>query len=107
MHHGRRRAVAALASTTAIIAICLMPAAPSSAEPDVETVRKNVDKLYHQAEVASERHNDAKLKLDDLKADLDALKADEKAQQKKVEGLTGAVSDSIADRKSTRRNYSH
>src|SRR3546814_5176053 len=39
---------------------------------------------------------DAKLKLDDLKADLDALKADEKAQQKKVEGLTGAVSDSIA-----------
>src|SRR3546814_18059625 len=65
-------------STTAIIAISLMPAAPSSAEPDVETVRKNVDKLYHQAEVASERHNDAKLKLDDLKADLDALKADEK-----------------------------
>ncbi|NYG58038.1 cell wall-associated NlpC family hydrolase [Nocardioides daedukensis] len=96
MHHGRKRAVAALASTTAIIAISLMPAAPSSADPDVETVRKNVDKLYHQAEVASERHNDAKLKLDDLKADLDALKADEKAQQKKVEGLTGAVSDSIA-----------
>ncbi|MDT0201194.1 NlpC/P60 family protein [Nocardioides sp. AE5] len=73
-----------------------MPAAPSFADPDIDDVRAQVDKLEHEAEAATERHHDAKLKLDELTADLKALKADEAAQQATVDELSESVSDSIA-----------
>ncbi|WP_082748841.1 C40 family peptidase [Nocardioides jensenii] len=94
--YGRKRILAGLTSTIAIIGISTLPAAPSNAEPDIDDVKARVDTLYHQAEQASERYNDAKLKLDDLEADLSALKADEKKQQAKVDSMTSAVSDAVA-----------
>lgn len=96
MHIGRNRAIAGLSSTVAIIGISIIPASPSTADPDIDDVKARVDKLYHQAEQASERHNDAKLKLEGLKSDLSALKADEKKQQAKVDELSVAVNESIA-----------
>ncbi|KQZ69840.1 C40 family peptidase [Nocardioides sp. Root151] len=97
MHHGRKRILAGLASSAiAVIGITAIPAAPGNAEPDIDDVKARVDKLYHQAEQASERSNDAKLKLDDLEADLAALKADEKKQQAKVDSMTSTVSDAVA-----------
>lgn len=96
MHHGRKRVVAGLTSAIAIIGISTLPAAPSNADPDIDDVKARVDRLYHQAEQASERYNDAKIKYDDLKADLTALKADQAKQQKKVDSMTSAVNESIA-----------
>ncbi|WP_240938105.1 C40 family peptidase [Nocardioides sp. JQ2195] len=88
--------MAGLTSVIAIIGISTLPAAPSNAEPDIDDVKARVDKLYHQAEQASERYNDAKIKYDDLQDDLTALKADEKKQQQKVDTLTSAVNESLA-----------
>lgn len=96
MQHGRKRILAGVTSAIAIIGFSIIPATPSSAEPDIDDVKARVDTLYHQAEQASERYNDAKLKLDDLKADLSALKADEKKQQAKVDTMTSAVSEAVA-----------
>ncbi|QIX26310.1 hypothetical protein ncot_06605 [Nocardioides sp. JQ2195] len=96
MQHGRKRVMAGLTSVIAIIGISTLPAAPSNAEPDIDDVKARVDKLYHQAEQASERYNDAKIKYDDLQDDLTALKADEKKQQQKVDTLTSAVNESLA-----------
>ena len=42
------------------------PATPAQAEPDIDDVRARVDRLYHEAEQAQERYNDAKLELDEL-----------------------------------------
>lgn len=95
MQHGRKRVIAGLTSAIAIIGISGLPA-PSNAEPDIDDVKARVDKLYHQAEQASERYNDAKIKHDDLQGDLKALKADEKKQQKKVDTMTSAVNESLA-----------
>ena len=96
MQHGRKRIAAGVTSAIAIIGFSIIPATPSNADPDIDDVKSRVDKLYHQGEQASERYNDAKLKLDDLEADLFALKADEKKQQAKVDTMTSAVSEAVA-----------
>ncbi|KRF17953.1 hypothetical protein ASG90_06420 [Nocardioides sp. Soil797] len=96
MQHGRKRVVAGLTSAIAIIGFSTLPAAPSNAEPDIDDVKARVDKLYHQAEQASERYNDAKIKYDDLQGDLAALKTDEKKQQQKVDKMTASVNESLA-----------
>ena len=46
----------------------LVPSAPAQAEPAIDDVQTRVDRLYHEAEQASERYNDAKLELDELNA---------------------------------------
>lgn len=96
MQHGRKRFAAGLTAAVAITGISLVPTAPSAAEPSIDDVKERVDRLYHEAEQATERHHDAKLELKELKADLKALRADEKAQAKRVEKLSGAVNESIA-----------
>ena len=46
-----------------IAAVGLVPSAPAQAEPDIDDVQARVDRLYHEAEQASERYNDAELEL--------------------------------------------
>ena len=41
----------------------MLVAAPTYADPDIDSVQSKVDKLYHQAEQASERYNDARLEM--------------------------------------------
>ena len=85
----------ALLGITAIVAIGLVPVSPAQAEPDIKDVEATVDRLYHEAEQASERYNDAKLDLDDLRKDLAALRADEERQSDKLEAVRDQVADSI------------
>lgn len=54
----------------------VLVAPPSSAEPTIAEVRKSVDDLYHEAEEASERFNDARVALGKAEARLATLKAD-------------------------------
>lgn len=96
MIHGRKRLATGLSGVAALIAVSLVPAAPSNADPDIDDVKTKVDKLYHQAEQAQESYHDAKLKLKELRAELKDLKADEKAQQQKVDSLEGSVNQAIA-----------
>ncbi|MCW2834014.1 MAG: hypothetical protein JWN68_1967 [Nocardioides sp.] len=95
MNHDRMRLGSALLGITALLAIGLAPLSPAQAEPDIKDVEAKVDRLYHEAEQASERYNDAKLDLDELRKDLAALRADEDRQSKKLEAVRNEVADSI------------
>jgi cell wall-associated NlpC family hydrolase len=93
--HGRKRFSSAIIGLAAIAAIGFVPATPAQADPDIDDVEARVDRLYHEAEIASERYNDAKLDLDELRKDLDALRADEKRQNAKLETVREQVTDSV------------
>jgi peptidoglycan DL-endopeptidase CwlO len=71
---GRMRLCGAL-STLCLTALgtSVLSATPSSAEPRIDDVRERVATLYHEAEQASERVNDARLRLRSARADLDRL----------------------------------
>jgi len=73
----------------------LVPAQPAQAEPDIDTVQARVDTLFHEAEQASERLNDAKLELNDLRGDLVSLQADQQRQDAKLESARKDLQDSI------------
>ena len=96
MHHGRKR-------ISSVIAVCgvatlsgsLLVASPSFAEPDMDDVQARVEKLYHEAEVASERYNDAREELQDTKARLTSLRADLDRQEARVEKVRKQVASTV------------
>jgi cell wall-associated NlpC family hydrolase len=96
--HGRKRLAAALSGLAlagAIGIVGLGPATPAQAEPDIDDVQKRVDTLYHEAEQASERLNDAKIELADLQGDLVSLQADQQRQDSSLEAARENLQDSI------------
>ena len=95
MTHDRKRLGSALLGITAIAAIGFVPASPAQAEPDIEDVKERVDRLYHEAEQAQERYNDAKLDLADLRDELGSLRADERRQDARLEAVRAQVTDSV------------
>src|SRR5215213_1309230 len=96
--HGRKRLATAL-SWLALVAgvgiVGLMPAQPAQAEPDIDDVHARVDTLFHEAEQASERLNDARLELVGLRGDLVSLQADQGRQDTKLETAREDLQDSI------------
>ena len=96
MLHGRKRLVTGLLGLVAIVSVSLVPTTPTYAEPDIDDVQARVDTLYHQAEVAQERYNDAKLAHKNIEADLAALKKDEATQQSKVDKMSSSVTENLA-----------
>ena len=96
MLHGRKRLVTGLLGLVAIVSVSLAPTTPTYAEPDIDDVQARVDTLYHQAEVAQERYNDAKLAHQNIEADLAALKKDEATQQSKVDKMSSSVTENLA-----------
>ncbi|HEY0950271.1 MAG TPA: NlpC/P60 family protein [Nocardioides sp.] len=78
-----------------IVAVGNMSSTPASAEPDIDDVQARVDRLYHEAEQASERYNDVKLELQELESDLDSLRADQRRQDARLEVVRKQVQDSV------------
>jgi cell wall-associated NlpC family hydrolase len=95
VQNGRKRIITVLSGFALIACVGFMPSSPAQAEPDIDDVQARVDRLYHEAEQASERYNDAKLQLADLHGDLTSLKADQKQQDDRLEAVRGQVQDSI------------
>ena len=98
MLHGRKRlatALSGLALALCVGAVGLVPAQPAQAEPNIDDVQKRVDTLFHEAEQASERLNDAQLELTDLRGDLVSLQADQQRQDVKLEAARKNLQDSI------------
>jgi cell wall-associated NlpC family hydrolase len=96
--HGRKRlatALSGLALVACVGAVGFVPAQPAQAEPKIDDVQKRVDTLFHEAEQASERLNDAKLELTDLRGDLVSLQADQQRQDAKLESARKNLQDSI------------
>ncbi|GGO87302.1 hypothetical protein GCM10011584_11580 [Nocardioides phosphati] len=96
MRPGQKRFVTALTGTCAALTVAVVPMNSASAKPSLKDVQHKVDRLYHQAEVASERYNDARILRDNLRQDLASVKADEAAQKAVVDRVESAVDGAIA-----------
>ena len=96
MTDGRKRSARVLA-TLCITALSgtMLVASPSNAEPDVDSVQSRVDKLYHKAEQASERYNDARLAMKKAQTRLTALQDDLDRQQAKVDDVRAQVAKAV------------
>jgi len=92
--NGRKRLITALSALAMAAAVGLVPGS-AQAEPDIDDVQARVDRLYHEAEQASERYNDARLELSELNKDLASIKADERRQDQRLEAVRNQVQDSI------------
>ncbi|WP_435744001.1 NlpC/P60 family protein [Nocardioides sp. SYSU DS0663] len=95
MLNGRKRIVTTLTGLTLVGAIGLGPSGPAQAEPDIDDVQARVERLYHQAEQASERYNDARIELRELNRDLRSLAADEDRQDDRLEAVREQVERSV------------
>jgi peptidoglycan DL-endopeptidase CwlO len=95
VQQSRKRLISILSGCAMIVAVGLMPSAPAQAEPNIKDVQKRVDRLYHEAEQAQERYNDAKLELRDLQSDLASLRADQDRQDGAFENVRDQVQDSV------------
>ncbi|WP_310963149.1 C40 family peptidase [Nocardioides terrisoli] len=99
MHDGRKRHTArkivAAAFATALSGTLVCTAAPATAKPNVDTVQQKVDKLFHQAEIASEHYNSAKMQLHASSTTLKALSADLGRQRKVVDQLRQQVATMV------------
>jgi cell wall-associated NlpC family hydrolase len=93
---GRKRITRLLAGF-AITALggSVLVASPSSAEPEIDDVQARVDRLYHEAEIASERLNEARERLDKAHSRLDALRSDLDRKQTQVEDIRRQVVSSV------------
>ncbi|ABL82626.1 MULTISPECIES: C40 family peptidase [unclassified Nocardioides] len=95
MQNGRNRLITLLTGFALIAAVGFMPSSPASAEPDIDDVQARVDRLYLEAEQASERYNDAKLELKELQRDLGSLRADQERQDDRLDVVRQQVQDSV------------
>jgi cell wall-associated NlpC family hydrolase len=91
----RKRLITALSGLALVAAVGIIPSSPAQAEPDIDDVQSRVDRLYHEAEQASERFNDARLELDELHRDLRSVKADQARQDRRLAVVQDQVQDSI------------
>jgi peptidoglycan DL-endopeptidase CwlO len=93
--NGRRRTSAAISGVLLAVVIGSVPSSPAQAEPTIDEVQHRVDRLYREAEQASERYNQAKVELEELRKDLDALEADQDRQDGRLATVREQVQDSI------------
>ena len=96
MTDGRKRFARVLATLciTALGGTALV-VAPTQADPDIDDVQSRVDTLYHEAEQASERYNDARLEVKKAQTRLSALRSDLARQEAKVESVREQVTTAV------------
>jgi cell wall-associated NlpC family hydrolase len=94
---GRKRSTALAALLIAVGSLGLHAATPAAAEPNIDTVKQRVDRLYAQAEKASERYNAAKDQLKSSQVRLKALDADVSRQRRVVDDMRGEVAAMVVD----------
>jgi len=93
--HPRLRALTAVSASLVILSFAVGPA---NADPDVDDIDKvsdRVDRLWHEAEQAQERHHDASIELKELRRELRGLRSDADRQSTEVDGVRDQVEDSI------------
>ncbi|CAN5616130.1 C40 family peptidase [soil metagenome] len=91
MTNPRVRITSVLATLALAVTLGMIPSSPAQAKPSVKDVQARVDTLFHEAEQASERYNDAKIELDHLKQDLHSLRSDESREDKSLDGTREEV----------------
>ena len=96
MFDGRKRitsVIAALGIST--LGASMLTTSPVFAEPDIDDVQVRVERLYHEAEQASERYNEVREELKSAEAQLDLLHADLERQKAKVDGVREQIASSV------------
>ncbi|HET7351162.1 MAG TPA: NlpC/P60 family protein [Marmoricola sp.] len=91
---------AALIAVLVTLGLCLVPATSASADPDqqdVERAEAKAERLYHLAEAASERYNDARVTLEQTRLRVRSLNADLERQQAKVDAMRSQVATMVVD----------
>jgi cell wall-associated NlpC family hydrolase len=92
----RNRLISALSGFALVASVAMVSAStPAAAEPEIDDVQQRVDRLFHEAEQASERLNDAKLELVELERDVTSLQADQQRQQARLETAREDLQHSI------------
>ena len=91
------RAVAALciAAGSGVLVTAAITATPTYADPSINDVKAKADKLYHEAEIASEHYNLAKQQMAKAQARLQALDDDLTRQQGKVDVIRQQVAAAV------------
>ena len=95
MPHRPARLVSALSGLALVSSLSLVSSGPAAAEPSIGEVKDRVDRLYHEAEIASERYNDARLELSAMREDLSSLRADQRRAARRVEQVREQVRESV------------
>ena len=88
----------------ATVGLGLTSATPAAANPDPHDIAKaqaKADRLFHDAEVASEHYNAARTTLDASKLRLTSLNADLQRQQAKVDQMRSQVATLVVDQYQT------
>ncbi len=79
----------------AVVGIIPATSAQATPKPKIDDVQARVDTLYHQAEQASERYNNAKIQLQDIRKDLTSLKSDQQREDDRLSAVQKQVQDSV------------
>jgi len=99
MTDGRTRTVRLI--TTAAVATLASPLllqSAGNAEPEIEQVQARVDRLYHEAEIASERYNDVRLERDESRRQLSGLRRDLRRQRRTASAVREQVAAAVVSR---------
>lgn len=100
MPNGRKRIAAIVTTLIALVTpvVAISVVTPSAnAKPDLETVKKQVERLDHLAEQASERYNDARVMLAETRTKLASLNADLDRQSAVVAAMRDQVATMVVD----------
>jgi cell wall-associated NlpC family hydrolase len=90
--NGRKRAARALAALAiAALGGATLTASPSTAQPSIGDVQDRVDTLYHEAEQASERYNEARIELHAAQQRLQAVRTHLRRQRHAVHAVRDQV----------------
>lgn len=92
---GRTRLITAISGVLLVGFTGLVSSTPAQAEPDIADVEAKVERLYHEAEQASERYNDARLELEELEKDLSAVTSDQKRQDRRLRAVREQVREAV------------
>ena len=95
MLNGRKRVTAAVAGVALACTLGMTVTTPAEAKPDIKDVQARVDKLYADADQATENYNEARLRLDALKQELTSLRADQQRQDKALSTIREQLRDSM------------
>jgi len=93
--NGRKRVAAAVAGLGLACTLGMTATSPAEAKPDIKDVQARVDKLYQDADQATEDYNEARLRLDALQQELGSLRADQQRQDKALSAVREQLRDSM------------
>jgi cell wall-associated NlpC family hydrolase len=93
--NGRKRVTAAVAGLGLACTLGLTSTSPAQAKPDVKDVQAQVDRLYQDADQATENYNEARLRLQALQQELSSLRADQQRQDAALATIREQLRDTM------------